>query len=146
VHAHPSRNARVPSLARVIAPSLGLALCLCLVPLPGCGGDDESGGISTGPCGDGVCDATTQCESPVRCAEDCGTCVGSQCTASGTKGSCGQPCRNSCECAHGEEVCTADFGEADGTCVSVDCLDCNSLAQCQFAPDADGRCATVTCG
>jgi len=147
MQAIPHLDVRLPTGLRGMASGASLALlCLCIVPLPGCGGDDESGSAKTGTCGDGVCDSSADCETPLRCPEDCGTCVGAQCTGSGTKGSCSRSCRTSCECAHEEEVCTADFGEADGQCVPVDCLGCRTFDQCVFSPDADNRCTSVTCG
>lgn len=134
----------MPATALRIAVLLGLGLVL--VPVPGCGDDEGSGDRGEGSCGDGVCSSTEDCETPLRCADDCGTCVGDQCTTTGTKGSCGQPCNSSCDCVHSAEVCTADYGEAEGQCVPVSCLDCQGFAQCNFTPDADAFCSNTDCG
>jgi hypothetical protein len=115
-----------------------------VVPLSACG-DDADGANGSRTCGDGEC-SQDQCETTVRCGQDCGTCVGTECTPGGVNGSCDEPCTTSCDCTNPREFCTADVGEKTGICLPVDCLDCSTLDDCQHSPDANGLCGSVTCG
>jgi hypothetical protein len=120
------------------------ALFTWLIVWPLACGDDD--GVSDGdrPCGDGRCSADN-CESIVRCPEDCGNCVGVACMVGGTNGSCGESCQSSCDCANQGELCTKDYGLESGVCIPTACLACNTLSECSYQADANGKCDAVTC-
>jgi hypothetical protein len=107
-------------------------------------GDDEGGGNTHRTCGDGRCEPN-DCESTVRCPNDCGTCIGMECDVSSAVGSCGKACTSSCECASKAELCTATYGDLPGRCVPIDCRHCDNFQSCEFTPDGDGVCSSVTC-
>jgi hypothetical protein len=118
-------------------------LVVLLLALLGTGCDDESEEPAAyRACGNGVCEPE-RCETMVRCADDCGACVGTGCNPTAVTGTCGEPCASSCDCLPQAEVCTADFGFAAGQCVPLDCLEC--IETCQYSPDASGVCATPSC-
>jgi hypothetical protein len=95
-------------------------------------------------CGDGAC-TPDDCETVVRCPEDCGTCVGTECQVGGTAGSCGESCDSSCDCLNQNELCTRDYGLEPGTCIPAECLGCSTFANCSYAPNADGKCESASC-
>jgi hypothetical protein len=121
---------------------LGSAGLLLIVPIVTAGCDDETSDDANRTCGDGICDSE-HCESPVRCPDDCGACVGAECTVGGTIGTCTEPCSDSCECVNSGEFCSADYGVSPGQCLPVACLSC--LHTCEASPDAQGLCSTGTC-
>ena len=127
-------------------------LAVVLAALPGlplaCGDDvprEEGEGLAR--CSDGVCKGT-DCETPLRCPADCGTCLDEQCNLDvGMVAKCGSPCASSCDCGLSGEVCTADFepGNVSGTCVPIACRSCSAGKTCKYTPDASGKCETATC-
>jgi hypothetical protein len=120
-----------------------LASAWFLLLAMGCSDDDGSGGGDR-TCGDSVCSQAT-CETQTRCPEDCGTCIGDPCDSGGSVGQCGEPCTSSCDCFNQGELCTADYGVAQGSCVPVACLSCENFESCSYVMDADGACPDVTC-
>ena len=96
--------------------------------------EDEPGGGGERTCGDGECDIGT-CETRVRCAGDCGACVGSECQVGGTRFNCDAPCDSSCDCINESTFCSKDYGFDDGRCLPVACLTCSDVGSCAVSGD-----------
>lgn len=97
-------------------------------------------------CGDTFCDPKT-CETTLRCATDCGTCAGADCTppSDNFAGTCGKSCIDSCGCLQADQVCTADYGAPEGVCVPISCGLCPRGEHCAYTVDGDGRCSGGSC-
>ena len=125
------------------------ARCAALViAIASCGEDPPIGDDrpSVPRCGDGICDAE-YCETPARCPHDCGTCSGAGCPPAPTQepGSCGATCSDSCGCQQPNEVCTADLGAEQGTCMPISCGLCEEGLICDYAADETGHCVGGVC-
>ena len=124
------------ALLAVTSAVIALVVAACEEP------EDDASRLRT--CGDGRCEPT-DCETTVRCPDDCGTCVGTECDVVSAQGSCNQACESNCDCDTLAELCTATYGELPGRCIPVACVGCSDFVACQFSPNADGACTSVTC-